>query len=664
MLRGMRTRKTLASVVAALLLATCATASRRPGEGPPRNVIVLVWDGLRPDFIGPDTPNLVALRDSGVDFTDHHSTYPTFTMMNAASLATGAFPGTVGFYGNVLWQPEAKGKDSAGKEVDFRQPVFSEDYAVLDDLGRNLGGHLFLAGTLFEAAQKAGMRTVTMGKAGAAYVNDYRRGGTILDEKTAWPLAFAKKLQAAGVPVPSTTPLAYAKDEISLASANGNPTELKAHKRLADGVSFDPTDTEGSRNKSALQYMVSVYLDHLLPEERPRLSLLWLRDPDSTQHNYGLGSDNVRDALRSNDALLGRISAKLAELGLAGSTDILVVSDHGHSNVAAPTSTIPLRAIRAGAPGDVDPDGYSVSGLVRLADLLRRAGLTAFDGQDCTFAPVASGIKTDGTSVYPTLVDEDGSKCGKPGQKYQIGRMKVPGNLPPGAIVVAVNGGSDYLYVPDRDPETVRKAVRVLQGRSEIGAIFVDDAYRDIPGTLPLSAIQAENAAHRNPDVIASYDFDEDAAVRGARGIEYAGGLLGTSYRGMHGSFSPRDIHNTFLAAGPDFRPGFKDRLPTGNVDVAPTVAAILGVELPDAQGRPVLEAFRRFDSPADYQLAPAVVRPEREADGLSVALATDPSGKDLDASKTKYTFELRTKQLSYNGKTYTYFDSAKVQRR
>jgi predicted AlkP superfamily pyrophosphatase or phosphodiesterase len=660
----MRIRQALASLLAALLLATCATATRRPGEGPPRNVIVLVWDGLRPDFVGPDTPNLAALRDSGVDFTDHHSTYPTFTMMNAASLATGAFPGTTGFYGNVLWQPEAKGKDSAGKDVDFRQPVFSEDYAVLDDLGRNLGGRLFLVGTLFEAAQKAGMPTFTMGKAGAAYVNDYRRGGTILDEKTAWPLAFAKKLQAAGVPVPSTTPLAYAKDEISLAPANGNPTELKAHKRLADGVSFDPTDAQGSRNKSALEYMVSVYLDHVLPEQRPRLSLLWLRDPDSTQHNYGLGSDNVRDALRSNDALLGRIRARLAGLGLAGSTDILVVSDHGHSNVAAPSSTIPLRSIRAGAPGEVDPDGYSVSGLVRIADLLRRAGLAAFDGQDCTFAPVASGIKADGTAVYPTLVDEDGSKCGKPGQKYQIGRMKLPADLPPGAIVVAVNGGSDYLYVPDRDPGIVSKAVRVLQGRSEIGAIFVDDAYRGLPGTLPLSVIRAKNGAHRNPDVIASYDFQEDAAVRGARGIEYAGGLLGTSYRGMHGSFSPRDVHNTFLAAGPDFREGFRDTLPTGNVDVAPTVAAILGFELPEAEGRPVLEAFRGSASPADYQVAEAALRPEREADDLAVALATDPAGKDLDAGKTKYTFELRTKRVSYQGKTYTYFDSAKAVRR
>jgi hypothetical protein len=242
--------------------------------------------------------------------------------------------------------------------------------------------------------------------------------------------------------------------------------------------------------------------------------------------------------------------------------------------------------------------------------------------------------------------------------------MKVPGNLRDGAIVVAVNGGSDYLYVPDRDPAMVRKAVRILQARSEIGAIFVDDRYRDLPGTLPLSAIRARNAAQRNPDVIVSYDFDEDAAVHGARGIEYAGGLLGTSYRGMHGSFSPRDVHNTFLAAGPDFREGFKDQLPTGNVDVAPTVAAILGIDLPDAEGRPVLEALRGSASPADYQVAAEVLRPESEANGLAVQLPTDPAGKDVDAAKTRYTFELRTKRLGYRGKTYTYFDSAKAVRR
>jgi hypothetical protein len=62
----------------------------------------------------------------------------------------------------VVWQPGAQGKDSAGKEVDFRQPVFSEDYAVLDDLSANLAGRLFLAGTLFDAAHRAGMATVSI----------------------------------------------------------------------------------------------------------------------------------------------------------------------------------------------------------------------------------------------------------------------------------------------------------------------------------------------------------------------------------------------------------------------------------------------------------------------------------------------------------------------
>src|SRR5438552_11055205 len=58
-------------------------------------VIIFVWDGLRPDLVDSiNTPNLARLRDAGVNFVDHHSTYPTITMINAASLATGAYPAT------------------------------------------------------------------------------------------------------------------------------------------------------------------------------------------------------------------------------------------------------------------------------------------------------------------------------------------------------------------------------------------------------------------------------------------------------------------------------------------------------------------------------------------------------------------------------------------
>ena len=654
------------AAAALFLFAACATASgRRDEAAPQRNVIVIVLDGLRPDAIDPsETPNLARLRDSGTDFTDNHSTYPTFTMMNSASFATGGFPGTTGYFGNVVWQPDAQGSDSAGKPVDFRQPVFSEDYAILDDLDRHLDGKLLLAPTLFAAAQKAGIPTFTLGKNGAAYLQDSKRGGMTLDEKTVLPLWLAKDLQGLGVPLPATTPNAYRAGDLVLASANGNPTEFKPPQRLKDGVSSDPTDGSGSRFKSGVEYMVAAYLAHVLPRKQPRLSVLWLRDPDSTQHSYGIGTTNWHDALRATDALVGRIRDRVQQLGLAASTDLIVVSDHGHSNVSGALDLFPLRAIRDGAAAETDAKGYSVSGMVRLADLLRRAGFVAFDGVGCTYLPLAAGIKADGTPVYPTLTDQDGTRCGKAGQKYQAEAMKVPAQLPAGALVVAVNGGSDYVYVPDRDPALVRKAVDFLQSRAEVGAIFVDDRYGNVPGTLPLSTIRAANAASRNPDILLSYDYDENAVVSGVRGTEYAGMLQGNTYRGMHGSFSPNDVHNVLIASGPDFRGGFRDPLPTGNVDVAPTVARILGVPLPSADGRPLLEALAGGAAPGDYTVAAEVLEPSAPRTGLTLHLPTDPSGKDVDPARSSYSFSLRTKTLRYGTASYRYFDSAKAVRR
>src|SRR5712691_8530113 len=214
--------------IAALALLAGVMQAAGDAAAQERKIIIFVWDGLRPDSINPtDTPNLHALREAGVEFTDNHSTYPTFTMMNAASFATGGFPGSTGYYGNTVWQPGAQGPDSANAKVDFQQPVFTEDYAILDDLTRFLKGDLLLIDTLFEAAQKAGMVTAAVGKTGAAFIQDYKRGGLLLDEKTALPLSFAKELQAAGIRLPATTAKTYAPEELTLAPNNGNPVEFK-----------------------------------------------------------------------------------------------------------------------------------------------------------------------------------------------------------------------------------------------------------------------------------------------------------------------------------------------------------------------------------------------------------------------------------------------------
>jgi arylsulfatase A-like enzyme len=59
-------------------------------------------------------------------------------------------------------------------------------------------------------------------------------------------------------------------------------------------------------------------------------------------------------------------------------------------------------------------------------------------------------------------------------------------------------------------------------------------------------------------------------------------------------------MHNTCIAAGPDFRKGAQDDLPSGNIDITPTVLWLLGVE-PEHKpsGRVLAEALAQPGSAA-----------------------------------------------------------------
>jgi arylsulfatase A-like enzyme len=653
--------------LAMLAVAGCSTHAAHPDAAPQpaahtHRVIVFVWDGMRPDAISEsETPHLAALAQRGSYFSDNHSSYPTFTMMNAAGFATGAYSGESGFFGNTVYRPGAPARDAAGKDVQMDKPVFSEDYGVLRQLDENQDHHLLVVGTLFQAAQKAGLTTAAVGKSGPAFMQDYKNGGVILDEKAAFPLAFARELQAAGIALPATTPFAYPDGAMQLAADNGDPTRQGAIFKLADHVTPDPSDRHGAPPTESNKYLMSVFLDYILPHKQPDLAVVWLRNPDSAEHPYGPGAPNFHAALRAQDALLGQLQARLVELGLDRSTDLIVVSDHGHSSVSGPLELFPLRRIDDGKVGAIDAEhGYSVSGQVRLADALSRAGIAAYDGGSCMYDPVMSGILADGSHLHP---DQAASASVCPGYKYP--RYTTPDHdlphpfLPRESFVVSSNGGTDYLFQPAHDAERVRTAVRFLQSHEEFGAIFVDDRYGDIPGTLPLSLVRLENAEGRNPDIVVGYSFDEHALVQGMPGIEFQG-VSNHISRGMHGSFSPVDVHNMLIASGPDFRAAFRDPLPSGNVDVAPTIARILGLQLPQADGRALLEALQ---GPAGvdvsaYHVAAQAVAPKQAATGLSIKSAVG-----ADTGKTRYSFDVRIKQLSRDGETYPYFDSARAVR-
>lgn len=683
---------TLATVTACGGSSSTATAPEIV-TAPTQRTIIMVWDGLRPDAVNPvDTPNLYALRQAGVHFVDNHSTYPTFTMMNGSSFATGSFPKTSGFYGNTFWtppqagaaQPIPAGKTAGGGNQDYNAPVFTEDYAVLSTLNDYYGGQLLLVKSLFKTAQDAGLKTAAIGKSGAAFIQDLGRGGIFLDENTVLPASLVTDLQAANIALPKNTPYAYAAGAVTLAATNGDPTARAGALSFAlpnGQLAKDVTDTtQGNPEDAANKYMMKVYTDFILPKKLPDLSLIWFRTPDNTEHAYGPGSANYRKALASQDARLGELQAALKANKMDANTNIIVVSDHAHSNVSGPTSLYPLRAITASTSvsngvtnavlGNRDAiNGFSVSGDVRTADLLTYAGFRAFDGNGCSTSAMY-GIKADGSDVQPVNVDTTGALCGTANAKYQaisatlptpVASFKVPATMPAKGIVVAANGGSDYLYIPDHDAATVAAAVRFLQSREEYGAIFVDSRYGAIAGTLPMSMINLENATRSGkgqPDIVVSFNWDAQQLVNGVPGIEFES--VGAN-RGMHGSFSPIDVHNTLIAAGPAFKTNTVISNPTGNVDVAPTVAYLLGQSMPQADGRVLNEALVKPASSASAVVKTAVVNPTAPATGLTFKVPTDLTGATVDTalSNGSYSINLMVKDLTVDGKTYRYFDYA-----
>lgn len=707
------------AVSAALALAGCKsdgapapTPTPAPSPTPApiaaTRTIIFVWDGLRPDDVtATDTPNLYALQQAGVQFSDNHSTYPTFTMMNGAAFATGSFPGTTGFYGNTFWTPPQgagntipAGNGAGGTAADYVDPVFTEDYAILDTLNTYYGNQLLLVRSLFSTAQAAGMTTATIGKSGAAYIQDLGKASFFVDENTVQPRSLVTELQAANIAIPVNTTKNYS--DVALSATNGNPT-ARAGYITFNTTAYDPNgaltvaardsaDTsQGAPEDAANKYMMSVFTGYILPQKKPMLSLIWFRTPDNVEHGYGPGTANVKAGLRSQDARLGELMAALKAQGLDTTTNIVVVSDHAHSTVSGPLGLYPLRAITPsatapnGAPvngstngtsaaalGAASASGFSFSGDVRTADLLTYRGIKAYDGTGCSTSAMY-GLDANGKPTVPVRSDVAGTLCGAANTKYQAVsatlatpvasfRVPAPGSLPAGAVVVAANGGSDYLYVPGHDPAVIKQVVGILQRREEYGAIFVDSRYGAIPGTFMMKDANLENTTRRDngqPDIVVSFAWDETVSVQGKTGIEFesTGGQ-----RGMHGSFGITDVHNTLIASGPSFQKAKVISGPSGNVDVAPTVAWLLGLSMPQANGRVLNEGLMSPRSTATPSVVQHMLTPPSVASGLSFETPTDPTGATKDATRTAgtYSIQMSVKDMTVDGKTYRYFDYAR----
>jgi arylsulfatase A-like enzyme len=157
-----------------------------------------------------------------------------------------------------------------------------------------------------------------------------------------------------------------------------------------------------------------------------------------------------------------------------------------------------------------------------------------------------------------------------------------------GQILVVPNGGSFSLYITGHEPSVIAGLVQFLQKSDFAGVIFTRD---QLEGTFPLSL--ADLASKDAPDILVSMRWDDQTSKREMPGMLFSCATKFHPGQGYHASLSRFDMHNTLIASGPDFKKSFVDQTPTGNLDVAPTVLALLGnpQEKP-MDGRVLSEAF------------------------------------------------------------------------
>lgn len=121
--------------------------------------------------------------------------------------------------------------------------------------------------------------------------------------------------------------------------------------------------------------------------------------------------------------------------------------------------------------------------------------------------------------------------------------------------------------------------VRALQRTDGVGAIFTrsgppSDEAGAIPGTLPLDRAHVDH--DRAADIIVAPDWSDRSNTHGYPGTTSRSGTAG------HGTLSPYEMRVQLIAAGPDLKgSGRRSAVPTGHVDIAPTLLHLHDVRPP-----------------------------------------------------------------------------------
>jgi hypothetical protein len=527
---------------AGLTVLTAATAFAQ--NNTPRNLILFVPDGLRGRIVTPQTaPAMAEVRDKGVNFNNPHSLFPTFTMANGSAMATGHYLGDTGTFSNTIYTgypvAHANGTVVPFLEVD----------PVLLDVDEHFGGDYLNEETILKMARGQGFSTAALGKLGPTFLFDHtdKTGddglhSIVIDDATG-----GKN----GVPLSQEMQAALTKAGLPLATPprgdNGKAGDAK-------------TPGTTSANVAQQAYMADVATKVVLPmfkaRNKPFVLVFWSRDPDGSQHNTGDSLNTITPGINGPTSLAGiknadnnlaQLRKALDDLGLAASTNIIIASDHGFSTISKESKTSPSAKISY----EDTPNGFLPMGFLAI-DLAKALKLPLFDPNDKNAAVADNAHPKAGNGLL-------GPDPAKPD------------------VVIATNGGSDLIYLPNNDRKLAGRIVKALLEQDYVSGLFVEDDLGRFPGALPLSLLSLRGkAVTPHPAIVVNFRSWSSGCDEPTNcSVEVADTVLRQG-QGMHGSFSRGDTMNFMAAIGPDFKSGYVDALPVSNADVGATAARLL----------------------------------------------------------------------------------------
>lgn len=614
-------------------------------NGPrPRNILIFVFDGLRAGSVNEiDSPAMFSIREHGVNFANSHSLFPTFTTANASAIATGHYLGDTGDYSNQIYIGHPVFFDGNFGRPPGSYAPYVENDRVLGDLDAQFHGNYLNEETLLAAARSHGYNTAVVGKMGPAAIQDVsqlnpvNRGFTVpqtivIDDGTGTP---------DGVPL---------SPEVSAALVNaGLPTTAPARNQPTGNNTTPGTKEPNLRQQAFFADSVTkAVLPMFFKSGKPFALLYWSRDPDGTQHFQGdslnqlvpgINGPTSKAALKNADNNLKQILDYLnANPDVASNTDIFITADHGFATISKHELDLASHVTESYAAQFIYQDvqgrqevntGFLPVGFVSI-DLAHELGLPLFDPDSQidgpegkkVFEPVDPSAAPQSANVRQHPVSGNGLIGG-------TGRIASETDA---RVVIAANGGSDLIYLPAHDPDLAKKIVAFLARQDYVDGIFVDDAYKNIPGALPSSAVRLVGSSLTpTPTIAVTFKtFSTDPNNPLMTGVQITDYPLQEG-QGMHGSFGRANTFNFMAAIGPDFKKQYVDQAPISNADVAPTLAHILGLELEahgKLKGRVLREALA--GGPASVPAARRIALSRSAVNGKKTILMYQQSGQQV----------------------------------